>query len=119
MKNEDDKKLIKKKKLKIIGIILLAEFALCLILAVINAVIGIEASGSWISWSFNGFSAFALTMLIGTIIIAVSNLAILILYEMVCLIFRLYKSQKKGFAVLIALVLIILLCFFVNWLMWI
>ena len=111
--NEESKKTNGNKK---IGKILLAEFTLCFVWAIFNAIVGIEG-GTWISIQFNGLSAFIFTMLIGTNIIVISNAAIIIVYKMIGLIHRAYKEQRKGDAILLATVLIILVCFFINWLM--
>lgn len=114
--NEESKKTNGNKK---IGKILLAEFTLCFVWAIFNAIVGIEEGGTWISIQFNGLSAFIFTMFIGTNIIVISNAAIIIVYKMIGLIHRAYKEQRKGDAILLATVLIILVCFFINWLMWI
>lgn len=111
--NEESKKTNENKK---IGKILLAEFTLCFVWAIFNAIVGIEG-GTWISIQFNGLSAFIFTMFIGTNIIVISNAAIIIVYKMIGLIHRAYKEQRKGDAILLATVLIILVCFFINWLM--
>lgn len=102
---------------KIIGKILLVEFALCFVWAIFNAIVGIE--GSAIPIQFNGLSAFIFTMLIGAIISVMSNVVIIIVYEMISLIHRAYKEQNKGQAVLLTIILTILVYFFINWLMWI
>lgn len=111
--NEESKKTNGNKK---IGKILLAEFTLCFVWAIFNAIVGIEG-GTWISIQFNGLSAFIITMFIGTNIIVISNAAIIIVYKMIGLIHRAYKEQRKGDAILLATVLIILVCFIINWLM--
>ena len=111
--NEESKKTNGIKK---IGKILLAEFTLCFVWAIFNAIVGIEG-GTWISIQFNGLSAFIFTMFIGTNIIVISNAAIIIVYKMIGLIHRAYKEQRKGDAILLATVLIKLVCFFINWLM--
>lgn len=111
--NEESKKTNGNKK---IGKILLAEFTLCFVWAIFNAIVGIEG-GTWISIQFNGLSAFIFTMFIGTNIIVISNAAIIIVYKMIGLIHRAYKEQRKGDAILLATVLIMLVCFFINWLM--
>ena len=74
--NEESKKTNGNKK---IGKILLAEFTLCFVWAIFNAIVGIEG-GTWISIQFNGLSAFIFTMFIGTNIIVISNAAIIIVY---------------------------------------
>ena len=117
--NEENKN--RNKKIgKIIGKILLVEFALCFVWAIFNAIVGIESGGTWIfSIQFNGLSAFIFTMLIGVIISVMSNVVIIIVYEMISLIHRAYKEQNKGQAVLLTIILTILVYFFINWLMWI
>lgn len=110
--NEESKKTNGNKK---IGKILLAEFTLCFVWAIFNAIVGIE--GGALPIQFNGLSAFIFTMFIGTNIIVISNAAIIIVYKMIGLIHRAYKEQRKGDAILLATVLIILVCFFINWLM--
>jgi len=107
------------KKLKTIGKILLVEFSLCAIWGIFNAIMGIEDGGTWISLSFTGFGAFIVTMIVGTVIIFVSNVAILVVYEMVSLIHRLYKEKKKALALLVTIILIILVVWFINWILWI
>lgn len=104
---------------KIIGKILLVEFALCFVWAIFNAIVGIESGATWIYIQFNGLSAFIFTMLIGAIISVMSNVVIIIVYEMISLIHRAYKEQNKGQAVLLTIILTILVYFFINWLMWI
>ena len=117
--NEENKN--RNKKIgKIIGKILLVEFALCFVWAIFNAIVGIESGGTWIfSIQFNGLSAFIFTMLIGVIISVMSNVVIIIVYEMISLIHRAYKEQNKGQAVLLTIILTIIVYFFINWLMWI
>ena|GEM_PF-4096760 len=117
--NEENKN--RNKKIgKIIGKILLVEFALCFVWAIFNAIVGIESGGTWIfSIQFNGLSAFIFTMFIGVIISVMSNVVIIIVYEMISLIHRAYKEQNKGQAVLLTIILTILVYFFINWLMWI
>jgi len=66
-----------------------------LIWALYNAVVGIEGVGTWINPTFSRTEAFILMMILGIIIILISNFIILITYELICLIRRLYKENKK------------------------
>ena len=86
------------KKNKKIGKILLAEFTLCFVWAIFNAIVGIGDGATWISIEFYGLSAFIFTMFIGTNIIVISNAAIIIVYKMIGLIHRAYKEQRKGYS---------------------
>jgi hypothetical protein len=103
---------------KIIKSIILIEFLLTIYMATYNYMFGIEG-GTWIFFSINGYWAFIVTIIIGTIIILVTNIYIYIIYKTITFINSLYKLKKTKQALLLTLGLILFLYITYAWLMWI